>query len=144
MSEETFEPRIVAFCCYYCAYGAADMAGSMRLKYPPNVKIIRLPCSGKSDVLYLLRAFEDGADGVYVAGCEEGSCHFIEGNFRAKKRVQYAKKILDEIGIGGERLEMYNMSTSAGPRFAEVAIEMTGKIRELGPSPINKKGKVSE
>ncbi len=144
MTEEQFEPRIIAFCCYYCAYGAADMAGSMRLKYPHNVKIIRLPCSGKSDVLYLLRAFEDGADGVYVAGCEEGSCHFIEGNFRAKKRVQYAKQILDEIGIGGERLEMYNMSTSAGPRFAEVANEMTEKIRKLGPSPINIKGKVSE
>ncbi len=142
MSGKDFEPKIIAYCCHYCAYGAADTAGTMRLKYPANIKIIRLPCSGKIDILYLLRAFEDGADGVYVAGCEEGSCHFIEGNYRAKKRVQYAKKLLEELGIGGDRLEMYNMSTSAGPRFAQVALEMTEKIKQLGPSPINLKGKV--
>ncbi len=144
MSEGDFEPKIIAFCCHYCAYGAADMAGSMRLKYPSNVKIVRLPCTGKSDVLYLLKAFEAGADGVYVAGCEEGSCHFIEGNFRARKRVAYTKKILEEIGFDSERLEMYNMSTSAGPKFVEVAWEMTEKIKKLGPSPINSKGKVSK
>ncbi|MDP6154896.1 MAG: hydrogenase iron-sulfur subunit [Candidatus Thermoplasmatota archaeon] len=138
MTSKNFEPKIVAYCCHYCAYGAADMAGTMRLEYPPNIKIIRLPCSGKADILYILRAFEDGADGVYVAGCEEGSCHFIRGNFRAKKRVKYAKKILDEIGIRGERLEMHNISTSSGPKFARVATEFTEKIRQLGPSPINK------
>ncbi len=75
MTSKNFEPKIVAYCCHYCAYGAADMAGTMRLEYPPNIKIIRLPCSGKADILYILRAFEDGADGVYVAVCEEGSCH---------------------------------------------------------------------
>jgi coenzyme F420-reducing hydrogenase delta subunit len=108
----------------------------MRLQYPPNVRIIKLPCTGKIDVIHLLRAFEDLADGVYVAGCEEGSCHFLEGNLRAKKRVQYAKKILDEIGVGGERLEMFNMSASMGPRFAEVAQEMTERIKKLGPTPL--------
>ncbi len=136
MSEEMFEPKIVAFCCHYCAYTAADLAGSMRLQYPPNVRIIRLPCTGKVDVLHLLKAFEDGADGVYVAGCMEGDCHFINGNFRAKKRVQHAKKLLDEIGFGGDRLEMYNMSAAMGPRFAAVAREMVEKIKKLGPSPL--------
>ncbi len=138
MSEEGFEPKIVAFCCHYCAYTAADLAGSMRLQYPPNVRVIRLPCTGKVDVLHLLKAFEDGADGVYVAGCMEGDCHFINGNFRAKKRVQYAKKLLDEIGFGGDRLEMFNMSAAMGPRFAAVANEMVERIKKLGPSPIKK------
>lgn len=133
-----FEPKIVAFCCYYCAYSAADLAGSMRLQYPANVRLIEIPCTGKTDVRILLEAFEDGADGVYVAGCMERDCHFLRGNLRAKKRVQYAKKILDEIGIGGERLEMYNLSSSMGPRFAEIAREFTEKIRQLGPSPLNR------
>jgi F420-non-reducing hydrogenase iron-sulfur subunit len=133
-----FEPMIVAFCCHFCAYTAADLAGTMRLQYPPNVRIVRLPCTGKVDIRFLLEAFEKGADGVYVAGCMEGDCHFLTGNLRAKKRVAYAKRLLDEIGFGGERLEMYNMSAAQGPRFAEVAREMTEKIRKLGPSPIKK------
>ncbi|MEW6607746.1 MAG: hydrogenase iron-sulfur subunit [bacterium] len=138
MINNNFEPEIVAFCCHYCAYGAADLAGSMRLNYPANVKIIKLPCTGKVDILYLLKAFEDGADGVYVAGCLEGNCHFIDGNIKAKRRVARAKKLLDETGIGGNRLEMFNMSASMGPKFAEVAREMTNKIQELGPSPLRK------
>lgn len=141
MESNNFEPQIVAFCCHYCAYGAADLAGSMRLNYPTNVKIVKLPCTGKVDILYLLKAFEDGADGVYVAGCLEGNCHFIDGNIKAKRRVARAKKLLDEIGIGGNRLEMYNMSASMGPKFAEVTKEMTEKIRELGPNPLEEMGK---
>ncbi|MDI6735364.1 MAG: hydrogenase iron-sulfur subunit [bacterium] len=137
-TNEKFEPEIVAFCCHYCAYGAADLAGSMRLNYPANVKIVKLPCTGKVDILYLLKAFEDGADGVYVAGCLEGNCHFTDGNIKAKRRVARAKKLLDEIGLDGTRLEMYNMSASMGPRFAEVAREMTEKIKALGPSPLRK------
>jgi coenzyme F420-reducing hydrogenase delta subunit len=132
---EDFEPIVIAFCCHYCAYTAADLAGTMRLQYPSNVRIIRLPCTGKVDVRHLLEAFEKGADGVYVAGCMEGDCHFLKGNFRAKKRVAWAKKILEDVGIGGDRLEMYNMSAAMGPRFAEVAREMTEKIRKLGPNP---------
>jgi coenzyme F420-reducing hydrogenase delta subunit len=131
-----FEPKIIAFCCHYCAYVAADLAGSMRLNYPTNVKIVKLPCTGKVDILYLLRAFEKGADGVYVAGCLEGNCHFIDGNIKAKHRIARAKKLLDEIGIGGDRLEMYNMSASMGHKFAEIATAMTDKIRKLGPSPL--------
>jgi len=108
----------------------------MRLQYPSNIQIILVPCTGKVDVLYLLRAFEKGADGVYVVGCLEGDCHFNNGNFRASKRVQQVQKILDTIGIGGERVQMYNLSSSEGPRFAEIAIEMDAKIKELGPNPI--------
>lgn len=135
---ESFEPVIIAFCCHYCAYTAADMAGSQRLCYPPNVKIIRVPCSGKVDTLHLLKAFENGADGVYVAGCLEGDCHFKSGNVRAAKRVAQVRRLLDEIGIGGERVEMVNLSAGMGERFAETARQITEKIRKLGPNPIRK------
>jgi len=141
MSEqsETFEPEIVAFACNYCAYAAADLAGVMRLSYPTNVKIIKLPCTGRLDPLYVLQAFERGADGVFVAGCLEGNCHYIAGNTQAKKRVKFLKRVLDETGLGGERLEMYNMSSAEGPRFAQVATEMTERVRRLGPSPVGRK-----
>lgn len=134
---ENFEPVIVAFCCHYCAYTAADMAGSQRLCYPANVKIIRVPCSGKVDAIHIVKAFEKGADGVYVAGCLEGDCHFKTGNLRAARRVAQVQKLLDEIGIGGERLEMVLMSAGMGDRFAEMAQNITEKIRKLGPSPIH-------
>ena len=91
----------------------------MRLSYPTNIRIVLVPCTGKVDVLHILRAFEKGADGVYVVGCEEGECHYNSGNFRARKRVEQAQKILDTIGIGGERAQMYNLSSGEGPRFAE-------------------------
>lgn len=138
MSE--FEPKIVAFCCHYCAYSAADLAGSMRLQYSPNIRIIEMTCSGNIDHRVLLNAFEEGADGVYVAGCLEGDCHFLKGNYRAKKRVHYVKKILEEIGFESDRLEFYNLSAAMGPRFAEIANEMTERIRKLGPSPLRKEG----
>ena len=134
---ESFEPLIVAFCCHYCAYTAADMAGSQRLCYPPNVKIVRVPCSGKVDTLHILKAFEKGADGVYIAGCLDGDCHFKNGNVRAERRVENTRKLLDEIGVGGERLEMVKMSAGMGDRFAEEAERMTNKIRQLGPNPIH-------
>jgi coenzyme F420-reducing hydrogenase delta subunit len=140
----SFEPEIVGFCCQYCAFAAADLAGAMRLQYPPNVKIVLIPCTGRVDVIHLLRAFEDGADGVFVAGCLEGNCHFLEGNIWAKKRVNYTKGILDAIGVGGNRLEMYNMSAAMGQRFAEVATEMTERIRALGPNPSRRKKAAAE
>ena len=135
-SENRFEPEIVAFCCHYCAYAAADLAGVMRLQYPTNIRIIEIPCSGTIDVLHLLKAFEQGADGVLVAGCLKGGCHFIEGNIRAERRVERAKNILDKVGLGKDRLEMFFMSSSEGSRFAQVAKEMTERISQLGPSPI--------
>ena len=108
----------------------------MRLQYPSNIKIILLPCTGKVDLIHLLRTFEKGADGVYVVGCLEGDCHFNSGNMRARKRVEKAQNILDKIGIGGERVQMYNLSSSEAPRFVQVAKEMTEKIMALGPNPI--------
>lgn len=130
---DDFEPKIVAFCCNFCAFAAADLAGAMRLQYPPNVRIIRLPCTGKVDALFLMKAFEDGADGVFVAGCLEGQCHYLEGNFRAKKRVAYVKRLLGEVNIDSARLEMFNLSSAMGGRFAEIVEEMTAKIKGLGP-----------
>ncbi len=134
---ESFEPVIVAFCCHYCAYTAADMAGSQRISYPPNVNIIRVPCSGKVDILHLLKAFEKGADGVYVAGCLEGDCHFKKGNLRADKRVEQARRLLESVGIEGERVEMINLSAGMGEGFAETARRITEKIRKMGPNPIH-------
>ncbi len=133
-----FEPKIVAYCCNFCAFAAADLAGAMRLQYSPSVRIIRLPCTGKVDAIVLMKAFEDGADGVFVAGCLEGQCHYLEGNLRAKKRVAYVKKLLDEVGIEPQRVEMYNLSSAMGSRFAEIVEEVTERIKELGPVYTNK------
>jgi len=127
--------QIVAFTCFYCAYAAADLAGVMRLAYPPSVKLVLLPCTGAVDPIYILRAFEAGADGVLVAGCLEGQCHYQVGNLHARSRVRYLKARLEEAGIGGERLEMVNLSSAQGPQFAEVAREMAARITALGPSP---------
>jgi F420-non-reducing hydrogenase iron-sulfur subunit len=110
----------------------------MRLQYPINIRIVRVPCTGKVDILHILRAFEKGADGVYVVGCLEGDCHYNSGNFRARKRVEQAQQILDAVGVGGQRAQMYNLSSGEGPRFAQFAQEMTANIRELGPNPIKR------
>lgn len=135
MSE--FEPKIVAYCCNFCAFAAADLAGAMRVQYPPNVRIIRLPCTGKVDAIHLMKSFEDGADGVFVAGCLEGECHFLEGNLRAKKRVAYVKKLLTEVGTDPQRIEMFNLSSAMGGQFAEYVEEMTKRIKEIGPANDN-------
>ena len=108
----------------------------MRLDYPANIKIVRLPCTGKIDVIHLLRAFQKGADGVYVVGCLEGTCHYNEGNFRARERVEHVRMLLEEIGLEGDRVRMYNLSSGEGPTFAAYAKEMTDHIRSLGPNPI--------
>lgn len=130
------EPLIIAFCCHYCAYAAADLAGSMRLQYPTNVRVLKLPCTGKLEVNYLLTAFERGVDGVIVAGCLEGGCHFLEGNLRARRRVERTREILVEIGLEPERVEMFNLSSAEGPRFAQIVNEMSTRLAKLGPSPL--------
>jgi coenzyme F420-reducing hydrogenase delta subunit len=135
VSTEVFEPVILAFCCQYCSYHAADLAGSLRLSYPPNVRIIRTQCSGRVDVLSVLNAFENGVDGVMVTGCMEGDCHFLEGNLRARKRVTHLARLLDEAGVGGDRVEMFNISAAMGKKFADSVTAFTEKIRRLGPSP---------
>ena len=106
------------------------------MQYPANINIVRVPCSGKVDVIHILRALEKGADGACVIGCLEGECHFNTGNLMAKRRVEQAQKILDTIGIGGERAKMFNLSSSEGPRFAQYATDFTALIKELGPNPL--------
>ena len=135
-----FEPEIIVFACHYCAYAAADLAGSMRLQYPTNIRMIKLPCTGKLEVIHLLKAIEAGADGVYAAGCLEGECHYLKGNLWARKRVEHVKRLLEEVGIEPERVEMYNMSSAMGARFAEVATEFTERIKALGPNPVRREG----
>lgn len=108
----------------------------MRLQYPDTIRIIRVPCTGKVDLLHILRSFEKGADGVFVVGCLEGDCRFEKGNLRARKKVEKAKEILDSIGIEKERVEMFNLSSGEGPRFAEIATEITDTVKNLGPNPI--------
>jgi F420-non-reducing hydrogenase iron-sulfur subunit len=138
MSMSEFEPKLIAFCCEYCGYAAADMAGSLRLAYPTNIKIIKVPCTGRVDVLTVLKAFENGADGVVFFGCLEGSCHFVAGNLRAKKRLEYARELLNESGIGSERVAMFNTSAAMGVQFAQHANEFVERIRSLGPNPATK------
>ena len=110
----------------------------MRLSYPASVKVFQVPCTGRVDIIHLLNAIEDGADGVYVAGCLEGECHYRTGNLKAAGKVAYVKRILAEIGIEPERVEMYNLSSAQGQRFAEIAREMVEKIKAIGPSPVRK------
>jgi coenzyme F420-reducing hydrogenase delta subunit len=108
----------------------------MRLNYPESIKIIHVPCSGKIDVLHLLRAIQKGADGVYVVGCLEGTCHYKEGNYRARERVQYVRTLIEESGMQGDRVRMYNLSSGEGPTFAAYAKEMTENIIKIGPNPL--------
>jgi coenzyme F420-reducing hydrogenase delta subunit len=136
MNEPTFEPEITVLLCIYCAYMAADTAGALRIPYPANVKLVRLPCTGKTDARHILRAFEDGADGVYVVACPIGNCHHVHGNERAAARVERTKQMLDDVGLGSARLDMFYMSGGQGASFAQIATEMTDRIRALGPSPL--------
>ncbi len=133
MNSNNFEPTIVAFCCHYCAYSAADLAGSMRLQYPSNIRIIRTPCTGRLEVDYFLKAFENGVDGIIVAGCEEGGCHFKEGNLIAKRRVNYTRELLTESGLEMERLRMVNVSAANAPLFTKIVHDMVETVRKLGP-----------
>ncbi|NHI92283.1 MAG: hydrogenase iron-sulfur subunit [Candidatus Lokiarchaeota archaeon] len=131
------EINIIAFVCNECTYAAADLAGISRFKYPSNIKLIRLPCTGKVDLLYILESFANGADGVIVSGCLKDQCHYemgnkSGGNYNAEKIVEFAKNILDEIGIEKERLEMHFISSSMATKWIEVANNFTEKIRKLG------------
>ena len=135
----SWEFHIVAFCCHYCAYAAADLAGSLRIQYPPSVRVVKLPCTGKLDVQLVLDAFEHGVDGVMVAGCMEGDCHYQRGNFNAKRRVNYAKTLLQSIGLEPERIRMFNMSSAMGQKWADAVTEMDETVRKLGPSPLKRK-----
>ena len=135
-SGDLFVPQVTAFTCNYCGYMAADTAGSLREQYPANVKLLRLPCTGKTDAQYLLDAFEQGADAVFVVACSLGNCHHVRGNERGKARVERTKGLLQQIGLEPERLEMYFVSGGMGATFARIAQGMTARALALGPSPL--------
>ncbi|HHN81147.1 MAG TPA: hydrogenase iron-sulfur subunit [Methanomicrobia archaeon] len=137
MTEESFEPKIVGFLCNWCSYAGADLAGTSRTKYKPNVRVIRVMCSGRVDPLFVLKAFEKGADGVLIAGCHPGDCHYMSGNYKTRRRMELMRRMLEQFGINPERLRLEWVSAAEGARFAHVVNDMTEKIRELGPSPIN-------
>jgi len=128
--------RIVAFTCFNCAYAAADLAGSMRLSYHPAVSIVGIPCTGAVEPAVILNAFEQGVDGVFVAGCLDGECHYKTGNLHARERVRQLRGDLERIGLEPERLEMYQLSAAMGSRFAELVNEFVERIYGLGPSPV--------
>ncbi len=135
-----WQPEIIAFCCNFCAYAAADLAGSRRMQYPSNVRVMHVPCTGKIEMEHILSAFEKGIDGVLIAGCLEGGCHFLEGNLRAKKRSEYLREMLDQIGVGGERLRMVNLSAAEAPTFVKRVKEIVETVKGLGPNPLRKSG----
>lgn len=130
----SFDPKILAICCQWCSYAAADLAGAMRLQYPATIHIVRVPCTGRVDILHMLKPFEDGADGVFLSGCLLDDCHYRTGNFKATKRVAYAKEMLGTMGLEPERLEMFYNSSAMGPQFAQTCIDFDKRIRQLGPA----------
>jgi F420-non-reducing hydrogenase iron-sulfur subunit len=144
MTDEKLEPLIIAFCCQYCSYSAADLAGSMRLQYPLNVRIVRTPCTGRLEAEFFMRAFEKGADGIIVAGCLEGGCHFTEGNLMAKRKVNYTQKFLMESGLEQERIRMINVSAAGARLLVDHINEMIETLKKLGPSPLRIKRSKNE
>jgi F420-non-reducing hydrogenase iron-sulfur subunit len=134
MSDEQWEPKIVGFACNWCAYAGADLAGTARLSYPANVRLIRVMCTGSIDVSYILAAFVGGADGIFIGGCYPGDCHYLSGNFKTQARVALAKKMLEQFGIEPERLCLEWISAGEGTKFAQVVEDFTNRLRELGPS----------
>lgn len=131
---DDFKPQIVAFCCVNCASSAAKVAHGMKKALPDNIKIIQVPCTGRIETLHLLKPFEEGADGVYVAGCQADSCQYISGITKAAKRVEQVKKILEELSMEPERIDVFHMSAGKGQEFVEVADRMVNTIKALGPS----------
>ena len=133
MPDEKSEPTIMGFLCQWCSYTGADLAGTSRMKYPPNVRISRLMCSGRVDPTFVVQALADGADGVLIAGCHPGDCHYNEGNYRAMRRYPLLLKLLDQFGIDKDRVRLEWISASEGEKFARVVAEMTERLKELGP-----------
>jgi len=141
MTESEFKPKIVGFLCNWCSYAGADLAGVSRIQYPPTLRVVRVMCSGRIDPVFILEAFKSGADGVLVAGCHPGDCHYISGNYKAERRVLLLQKALDELGLEPERLKLEWVSASEGDHFATVIRDMTKELKKLGPSPLRAGGK---
>jgi F420-non-reducing hydrogenase iron-sulfur subunit len=135
MANEEFEPLIIGFCGNWCSYAGADLAGVSRLQYPPNLRVVRVMCSGMVHPNLVIDALTKGADGVIICGCHIGDCHYIEGNVKAENRKEAIELMLEDFGIEPERFRLEWVSASEGPRFAEVIREMTETVRALGPSP---------
>jgi len=132
-----FEPRIIGFLCNWCSYAGADLAGVSRFQYPPNIRIVRVMCSGRVHPAFILEAFKDGADGVLVAGCHPpNDCHYISGNLKAERRVALLKKLVAQFGLEPERLRLEWISAAEGDKFARVVREMVMDLKKLGPSPL--------
>jgi coenzyme F420-reducing hydrogenase delta subunit len=130
-----FDPKIIAFCCDQSGYPAADMAGTLKLEFPKNVEIVRVPCAGRIETLYLLKALEKGADGVVIFGCFEENCQFLRGNLRAKGRLSYAHRMLEKIGLEKERLEICHLATNSGIKLVQALNRKSEQLRKLGPNP---------
>jgi F420-non-reducing hydrogenase iron-sulfur subunit len=135
MANNGFEPVIIVYTCYWCSYTAADLAGTSRLQYPPNVRIIRVQCSGMVHPNLVIDALTNGADGVLMCGCHEGDCHYLEGNLRARSRADAIKMMLDDFALEPERYRLEWIAASEGPRFAQVMTEMVEQVKKVGPSP---------
>jgi len=135
---EEFEPKIVGFLCNWCSYAGADLAGTSRIQYPPNIRIIKVMCSGSVDSVYIMRAFLEGADGVFIGGCHPGDCHYQDGNYKARRKAVLLKSILETLGLEKDRIWIRWVSASEGQKFADTMKEMTDEIKKLGPNPIVK------
>jgi F420-non-reducing hydrogenase iron-sulfur subunit len=133
--DEDFRPNIVGFLCHWCSYTGADLAGTARFQYPPSVKVIRVMCSGRVDPVFILKAFLTGADGVLVAGCHPGDCHYQTNNYYARRRVALVKKVLESLGLESERVRLSWISASEGERFQRVTTEFTEKLQQKGANP---------
>jgi coenzyme F420-reducing hydrogenase delta subunit len=136
---ETFEPRIAAFFCNWCTYGGADLAGVSRLQYPPNIRAVRIPCTGRMNPNFILQAFRLGADGVWVSGCHPGDCHYIAGNMFARRRFAVMKRLLEYVGLEPDRLQFSWISSAEASKFQQTVTEVTAAVKALGPSPFLRK-----
>ncbi|MBU0497110.1 MAG: hydrogenase iron-sulfur subunit [Candidatus Thermoplasmatota archaeon] len=137
---DDFEPNIIGFLCNWCSYAGADLAGTSRMKYPPNIKSIRVMCSGRVDPIFILEALKKGADGVLVAGCHPGDCHYQSGNYKTNRRIMLLKKLLDELAIDSNRVRFEYVSASEGQKFAHIVTEFVDDLKKIGPNPLKEGG----
>jgi F420-non-reducing hydrogenase iron-sulfur subunit len=137
-TSEEFEPKIIGFLCNWCSYTGADLAGVSRLQYPPNFIPIRVMCSGAVDPVYVIKALLEGADAVLVAGCHPGDCHYLSGNYKARRRVVILKKLMEDIGLEDRRVRLEWISASEGQKFADTVNEMVKETKKMGPNPFKK------
>ena len=142
--QEPFRPRVIVFCCNWCAYAGADLAGVSRLRISPHFRVVRTMCSGTVDPELIMEAFRAGADGVMVAGCHPGDCHYLEGNYRTMRRVAFMKRLMEELGLEPDRLALEWVSAGEGARFRDVVDAFVGRVMELGPTPLGRSGAGNE